>query len=255
RPRQRHWGTRLCHWRARVARVLHVVGGPDGQRQRRGQRGSATRGLRDGCDRTLDRRSVLIEPNDGRRVPDGDFNEWADDVIVVQAKRNTGGLAVRHDGPRVFVLRRELFRHGHDEHPELPAGKEMRRLPQVGPTRLDPVVRSDGNVQLLLGIAIEIADQKTAAAILVREPAFEGANDACPELLTRLGDLLGGQQHAAGDRACGAQTHESLHCYCPSGGGFAVFGLRSATSALYSGSVRYSTFIQACAISSTVRSP
>src|SRR5260370_16680653 len=103
----------------------------------------------------------------------------------------------------------------------------MRRLPQIGPTRLDPVVRPNGNVELLLGVAIEIANQKTAAAILVREPAFERADDARPELLTRFGDLLARQQHAAGDRASGPQTHESLHPYCPSGRALALFTFHS----------------------------
>src|SRR5260370_17589874 len=101
----------------------------------------------------------------------------------------------------------------------------MRRLREIGPVRLDRVVRANGNVELLWGVAIEIANQKTAAAILVREPAFERADDARPELLTRFGDLLARQQHAAGDRASGAQTHESLHRYCPPRGAFAIFTL------------------------------
>jgi hypothetical protein len=117
-----------------------------------------------------DRRGVLLESNERRRVLDGNLQERADDVVGVKAERNTGGLAVRHNRPRIFVLRRELLRHGHDEHPVLPAGKEMRRLSHVGPARFDPVVGSDGNVELLLGVAVEIADQKTAAAILVGEP-------------------------------------------------------------------------------------
>src|SRR5260370_8469891 len=96
----------------------------------------------------------------------------------------------------------------------------MRRLPQIGPTRLDPVVRPNGNVELLLGVAIEIANQKTAAAILVREPAFERADDARPELLTRFGDLLARQHHAPGDPATGAHTPEPLPPYLPSSPAF-----------------------------------
>src|SRR5438270_358701 len=95
---------------------------------------------------------------------------------------------------RLLDLRLRLIeRHRPDEYPELPARKEMRRLPQIGPTRLEPVVGPYGNVELLLGVAIEIANQKTAAAVLVGEPAFERAGDARAELLTRLGDLLGRQ--------------------------------------------------------------
>ncbi len=87
----------------------------------------------------------------------------------------------------------------------------MRRLSEVRPTRLDPVVGPNRNVQLLLGVAIEIADQKTAAAIRVGEPAFERAGDAGSKLLARLGNLLGRKQHAADNRADGAQAHQALH--------------------------------------------
>ena len=47
------------------------------------------------------------------------------------------------------LLLGELLRHRDDEHAGLPAGQEMRRLAQVGPAGLDPVVRADRNVERL----------------------------------------------------------------------------------------------------------
>ena len=62
----------------------------------------------------------------------------------------------------------------------------MRRLAQVGATRFDPVGRTDRNIQFLGRVAIQVSDEKTAAAIVVVEPALECAGDARTELLARL---------------------------------------------------------------------
>ena len=51
----------------------------------------------------------------------------------------------------------------------------MCRLPVVGPARLDAVVRTDRNVDHLLEIAIEVADEEADAAVGFVEPAFERA--------------------------------------------------------------------------------
>src|SRR5204862_1430512 len=123
--------------------------------------------------RAAHRRSTLFEPDDWRRIVDGDLLERTDDVIDVQAKGNYGGLTVGDDGPGVFVLGRELPWHGDHEHPVVPSRKEMRRLAQVGATRLDLVGRTDRNIELLGRVAIQVSDEKTAAAIVVVEPALE----------------------------------------------------------------------------------
>src|SRR5439155_14119758 len=179
------------------------------QRERCGHGSCPGRSVGQSCDWTLDCWSVLFEPNHWRRVVNGDLTEWADEVIEIQAERNAGDLAVYEERPRKFILRGEILRHRNDEHSPLPAGKEMRRLPHVGSTRLDLVVGSDGNIQFLLYISIEISDEKTAAAFLVFKPAFESAGNARAELLPRFRDLLPQQQRAADDRAGGAQDRKS----------------------------------------------
>ena len=50
--------------------------------------------------------------------------------------------------------------------------------PRVRTARLDAVVRADGNVELLLRVAVEVADQQALAPVRVVEPAFERARHA-----------------------------------------------------------------------------
>jgi hypothetical protein len=59
----------------------------------------------------------------------------------------------------------------------LPARQEVRRLAEVGATGLDPVVRSDGDVEDLLQVSIEVADEQADAAVGFVEPAFERGGD------------------------------------------------------------------------------
>ena len=102
------------------------------------------------CDRTLNRLSVRSNRMTGGVLWTAISLNGLDHVIRVQPKRNAGGLTVRDDRPGVLVLWREILRHRNDEHSPLPAGQEMRRLPHVGPARLDPVVGPNRNVELLL---------------------------------------------------------------------------------------------------------
>ena len=130
-------------------------------------------------------------------------------VIRVQPQRNRRGLAVGDDRPREALIGcREVRRHGDGEHAPVPAGKKVRGLAHVGPARLDSIVRPDGDVERLAVIAIEIPDEKAAAAVRVGEPALERAGDAGPELplrfagqLLRPSSVVEGRrnQHAAGD--------------------------------------------------------
>src|SRR4029453_495805 len=100
----------------------------------------------------------------------------------------------------------EAFRNRHDEHAVLPAGQEMRRLAQVRTAGLDPVVRSDGNVQRLRRIAIEVSDQKAAGPVGIVEPPFERAGDSGSELFRRLAmQLLGRYQRATNKCEGGTQ--------------------------------------------------
>ena len=177
----------------------------------------------------------------------------------MHAQRNLRRLTVRRDLPEVAVGILESTRHRNAEHPPLPPGEEMRRLPHVGTAGIDVIVGPDRDVELLLLIAIVVTDQERARAVRVVVPALERARDTGAGAAARLGNRgwnLRRHKNAAGHQAGGAEEPESVHCcFSLSLVGFAVFALRSACSALYSSSLKNTTFIQACAISSTVRSP
>src|SRR5262249_45541078 len=109
--------------------------------------------------------------------------------------------------------------------------QEVRRLAHVGPARLDPVVRTDWNVDVLPRVAVVVADEERAGAVRVVVPPFERAGDAVTGAATRLGnrDLLGRDNNAAGQEAGGAEEAESVHCcFSLSLVVFASLALRSA---------------------------
>ena len=60
--------------------------------------------------------------------------------------RDYGGLAVGHDRPRQLLVA-EVLRHRDGEDAPMSARQEMRRLSLVGPAGLDPVVRTDRDVE------------------------------------------------------------------------------------------------------------
>ena len=68
-------------------------------------------------------------------------------------------LSVRDERPRQLVLA-EILRDDDREHAPLPARLKMRRLAEVRTARLDAVVRTDGNVERLLRVSIEVADEQ-----------------------------------------------------------------------------------------------
>src|SRR5262249_60948318 len=86
----------------------------------------------------------------------------------------------------------------------------MCGLSHVRPAWFDAIIGTNGNIEFLLRIAVEISDEKTAAPILVNEPAFKGSGHTRAELLARLGDLLTQQQCAAGDGTGGAQDEDAV---------------------------------------------
>jgi hypothetical protein len=90
--------------------------------------------------------------------------------------------------------------------------------------------------QFLLGIAVEISDEK-AAEILVRlagEPTFERACNAGAELPPRFwnrrGLGLAQQEHAAAHQSSGAKNPAYLHCKLADVA-CGAFALRSASNA------------------------
>src|SRR5262249_9153794 len=156
----------------------------------------------------------------------------------------------------VSVFRLELARCRNAEHPPLPPCEEVRRLTEIRAARIDVIAGSDWNVELLPRIAVVIAHQERAAAVLVVIPALERAGHAVAGAARRFRnrDALRRQENAASEYAGGAKEPEPIHC-CFSlllSVALASLAFRSACSALYSSSVKYVTFIQACAISSTV---
>src|SRR5262249_44079604 len=127
----------------------------------------------------------------------------------------------------------------------LPAGEEMRRLTSIRPARFDLVVGPERNVDRLLRIPVVVTDEERSAAVGIVEPAFVRAGDARAEAAPRLGDSglgLTRQKNAAGERSCeragGDPDSDSDHCCFSSLVVLAVFARRSATSALYSSSLK-----------------
>src|SRR5205823_11155139 len=116
--------------------------------------------------------------------------------------------SVGDERPHVLVVRLELLRHWHGEHAPLAAGEKVRRLPHVGPAGLDPVVGADGNVEFLRGVAVVVADEERARAVLVVVPPFERAREAAARAAARLGNRGGHlpRNWACALRCSGART-------------------------------------------------
>src|SRR5713101_5165836 len=72
----------------------------------------------------------------------------------------------------------EILGHGNGEDSPLAARQKVRGLALVGTSRLDAVIRTNGDVELFFQIAIEVADQEAEAAVGSLEPALECAGDA-----------------------------------------------------------------------------
>src|SRR5947199_172378 len=69
---------------------------------------------------------------------------------------------------------------------------EIRRLPGIGSTGLNLIVGADGDLQSLLLISIEVADQKTVCAVRILEPALVRTGHALADIVDWFdGQLLG----------------------------------------------------------------
>ena len=60
-------------------------------------------------------------------------------------------------------------------------GRKVRRLPEIRTARFDPVVRSDRDVERLIGVPIQISDEKRAATVRIGVPPLERTGDAGAE--------------------------------------------------------------------------
>src|SRR5690349_17309553 len=103
----------------------------------------------------------------------------------MQTGRNRGGPAIDRKRPGDLV-RAEIAGYLHHEQTPLPARQEVSRLAAIRTARLDPIVGTDRNVQLLPGISIEIAQQQIEAAVGILEPALERASDVRARFVGRL---------------------------------------------------------------------
>src|SRR5439155_7994026 len=103
-----------------------------------------------------------------------------------QVHRDHVGLSVRDQRPRQLPGP-EVVRDVDGKHAPLTPREKMRRLALIRTARLDLVLRSDGDVEVLFGIPVEVADEQVDAAVAVPVPAFECAGDTRSALADRGG--------------------------------------------------------------------
>ena len=115
-----------------------------------------------------------IELEHRRRVAHAGLAVGLDDVVDVEAHRDGGGLAVGDERPGHLVLLAEGLRQDDAERAPTATRLEMRRLTVIRTTRLDPVVRADGNVEHLFRVAVPEADEQGLLLVRGVEPAFVG---------------------------------------------------------------------------------
>ena len=95
---------------------------------------------------------------------------------------------------------------------------EMRRLTVVRATGLDPVVRADGDVEHLLGVAVPEADEEGFLLVRGVEPAFIGGRDGLPVFLDGVerqqlsGHEPGAEEGASADERGHADARENRSC-------------------------------------------
>src|SRR6185436_20428758 len=132
--------------------------------------------------------AVARELHHRRRVLVRRVLERLDDVVGLRVKGDGVGEAVGDDGPG-RLLRAEVLRKLDREDAPLPAGEKMRRLPLIGPALepLDAVAGADRDIELLLRVPVEVADERALAAVLLVVPALEGGRDARAALADRRG--------------------------------------------------------------------
>ena len=144
-----------------------------------------------------------LDPDDGRHVGqlglrDADaadvhhLHQLVDHVVDPQAAVGAVGPAVGCHVPHDLAVT-EVGRHDHPEHVAVAPGLEPRRLPAVHVARLDPVVRADRDVQLLVHVPVHVAEPQAERPVGVSLPPLERGRDV---LSARVEDGLaaGGRQ-------------------------------------------------------------
>src|SRR5262245_16917716 len=87
------------------------------------------------------------------------------------------GAPVRRDGPHDFLLAEVLgYTNAIDE--SLPPREEEGRLARVRSAEFDRVVGSGRNREILLPVAIEIAEHQIEGAVGIPDPPLEIRDDA-----------------------------------------------------------------------------
>jgi len=121
----------------------------------------------------------------GGSLPFARFLVEVNPVGRVCPERHRGRVPVGPQRPGELLIA-EVLRNGDREHAVLPARVEVRRLSKVRAARLDPIVGTDGNVERLRLVPVEIADNEHATAVPGRPPAFEGRKNRLAGLAERL---------------------------------------------------------------------
>ena len=164
--------------------------------------------------RALHGGAAFFKADEGRSVSNPFFLEGRDLPQRIQAHRDHVVLAVGRQRPGQFIGS-EILGHRHREDAPLASREEVSRLALVGTSGLDAVVRSNRNIQLLLGVPIEIAQKKTEAAVGILEPSFKRAGDALARFLevrhvVRRGRLRASEHR--GQREPQAEKKPLHHC-------------------------------------------
>src|SRR5688572_7620934 len=131
--------------------------------------------------------TVPREPDHWRFVAVGRMLVEVDPVSRVKPGGDRRRLAVGGQRPRQPLVV-EIFRYLDRKDAVLTASIEVRGLAVVGTVRLDPIVGTDRNVQLLTLVAVVIPKQDQALAILVGPPSLEGREDRLAGCTKRLED-------------------------------------------------------------------
>ena len=81
----------------------------------------------------------------------------------------------------------------------LPTREKVRRLPQIRAPRFDPIVRPDRHVERLIGVSVQVADEKCAATVRIGVPPLKGTSDTGAESPLGLARQLLSRYDRTGD--------------------------------------------------------
>ena len=115
-------------------------------------------------------------PSASNRIPGGVFPSAASlNGATIQSGSRFNGMTVVcpfATSVQVSVFFPKSLRDLHDEHTPLPSRQEVRWLTHVRTARLDAVVRSNRDVERLLLVSVEVADEQAVAAVGILVPAL-----------------------------------------------------------------------------------